>query len=52
MYFASAWKHLLKNLISLDFLLIEGYGQSALRKELRIVPFVERFEITTLRRSR
>ena len=30
---------------------MEGYLQGALRKELHIAPFVERFEITTLGKS-
>ena len=31
------------------FLLIEGYEVGALRKELIIGPFIERFQIATLR---
>ena len=45
---ASTWNKLLKYCISVDFLLIKGYLQSALRKELRIVLFVERFKTTAL----
>ena len=30
---------------------MEGYVQGALRKELHIAPFVERFKITTLGKS-
>ena len=30
---------------------MEGYVQGALRKELHIAPFVERFKITILRKS-
>ena len=30
---------------------MEGYVQVALRKELHIAPFVERFKATTLRKS-
>ena len=51
MHFASTWNHLQKHCISAEFLLVEGYLQGALRKELRIAPFVERFQITTLGRS-
>ena len=51
MNFASTWKNLLKNWISVDFFLVEGYGQAALQKELRIAPFVERFKVTTQGRS-
>ena len=41
----------LKHWISVEFLLIENYLQGALRKELRIAPFVERFKKTALGRS-
>ena len=51
MNFACTWKNLLKYCISVDFLLIEGYAQGALRKELHIAPFVEHFKIATLGRS-
>ena len=51
MNFASAWNNLLKHWISVDFFLVEGYGQCALRKELHIAPFVESFQIATLKRS-
>ena len=51
MNFASTWNNLLKHWISVDFFLVEGYGQGALRKEQHIAPFVERFKITTLNRS-
>ena len=43
MNFVSTWNKLLKHCIFVDFLLLEGYAQGALRKELHIVPFVERF---------
>ena len=49
--FASTWNNLLKHCISNEFLLMEGYVQAALRKELRIAPFVERFKTTTLGKS-
>ena len=49
--FASTWNNLLKYCMSLDFLLTEGYAQGALRKELRISPFVEHFKIASLERS-
>ena len=48
MAFASTWNNLLKHWISVDFFLVESYGQGALRKELGIAPFVERFDIATL----
>ena len=51
MNFASTWKKLLKHCISANFLLIEGYVQAALRKNLRIAPFEERFKRATLGRS-
>ena len=37
--------------MSIDFFLAEGYGQGALRKELHIAPFEERFKTATLGRS-
>ena len=51
MTFASSWNNLFKHWISSEFLLMEGYVQGALRKDLRIVPFVERFKRTTLGKS-
>ena len=39
MDFTSTLKKLLKHCISAEFLLVEGYLQGALRKELRIAPF-------------
>ena len=51
MNFASTWNNLLKYCIFFEFLLIEGYVQGALRKELHVSPFVERFKIATLGRS-
>ena len=51
MNFASIWNNLLKHWISVDFFLAEGYGQGTLRKDLRIAPFVEHFDIATLRKS-
>ena len=51
MSFASICNNLLKYCISVDFLLIEGYVQGPLRKELHIVLFVELFKIATLGRS-
>ena len=41
----------LKNSISSDVLLMEGYAQGALRKGLLIDPFVECFEIATSEKS-
>ena len=52
MNFASTWNNLLKYCISVNFLLIEDYAQGFLRKELHIVPLVERFKIATLGRFR
>ena len=44
------WINWLKHWISSKFLLIQSYLQGALRKKLRIAPFVERFKIATLGR--
>ena len=44
----STWNNLLKYRISAKFLLMEGYAQVALGKELFIAPFGERFKTTTL----
>ena len=51
MNFVSTWNNLRKYCISVNFLLIEGYVQGALRKELRIAPSVEFFKTPTLGRS-
>ena len=51
MNFASTWISLLEHWISVDLFQVEDYGQGALRKELCIAPFVERFKVTTLGRS-
>ena len=51
MDFASTWNNLLKHWISVDFVLVEGYGQGALRQDLRIAPFVEHFKASSLGRS-
>ena len=51
MNFASTWNKLFKLCVSVNFLLMEVYVQGALRKELRIAPFVERFKVATLGRS-
>ena len=48
---ASTWHTLLKHYLSVEFLLVEGYLQGVLRKELHIAPFVELFKTATLRRS-
>ena len=42
--FASTWNNLHKHCISNEFLLVEGYVQGAIRTELHIAPFVERFK--------
>ena len=51
MSFDSTWNKLFKHGISVDFLLMEVYVQGALRKELHIATFVERFKTATLGRS-
>ena len=51
MNFASTWIKLFKYCISVDFLVVEGYVQGALGKELFIDPFIERFKTATLGRS-
>ena len=51
MHFASTWNHLQKYCISVEFLLVEGYLQGALQKELHIASLVECFNIATLGRS-
>ena len=51
MNFASTWNKLLKYCISAKFLLMEGYVQGALRKEMHIAPFVERFKTVALGNS-
>ena len=40
MTFASTWENLLKHCISAKFLLMGGYEQGALLKELHIDPFL------------
>ena len=40
-----------KHCIFAEFLLVEGYAQGALRKELDIALLVERFKTTTLGKS-
>ena len=49
--FASTWNSILKHCISAKFLLMEGYAQGAIRKELHIAPFGEHFKTTTLGKS-
>ena len=51
MHFASTWNHLQKHYISAEFLLVEGYLQGALRKELCIAPFIEHFKTASLGKS-
>ena len=51
MNFVSTWNNLLKPYISNEFLLMEGYVQGGLRKELHIAPFVERLKTTILGKS-
>ena len=45
------YRNLLKNFIFADFLLLEDYEQSALRKEPVIATFIEQFKIASLRKS-
>ena len=49
--FASTWNNLLKHFISAEFGLMKDYVQGALRKEVHIDSFVERFKTATLGRS-
>ena len=49
-HFASTWINLLDHCISAEFLLMEGYVQGALRRELLITSFVECSKATTLGR--
>ena len=51
MTFASTLNKLLKHCISAYFRVMEDYVQGALRKELHIALFVERFKTATLGRS-
>ena len=51
MNFSSTLNKLFKHCISVDFLLMEVYVQGALRNELHIAPFIERFKTATLGRS-
>ena len=51
MHFASTWKHLQKHCISVERLLVEGYLQGALRKELHNFPFVKLLKTASLGRS-
>ena len=48
MNFATTWKKLLKHCIPAKCLTVEDYVQCALRKELHITPFVERFKNVSL----
>ena len=48
---ASTSNKLFKHCSSVEFLLLECYVQAALRKELFIAPFVERFKTATFQRS-
>ena len=51
MNFATTWKKLLKHCIPAKCLTVVAYVQGALREELRIIPFVERFKIVSLWKS-
>ena len=46
--FVSTWNKLVKHGIYPEILLMEVYAQVAVRKELFIAPFAERFKTTTL----
>ena len=45
--FVTTWKNLLKICISPEFLLIKGYVQGTLWKELNIAPYIDLFKTTT-----
>ena len=45
---AIIWKNLLEHCISVEYLLMNGYLQGALRREVLVAPFLEHFNITTL----
>ena len=49
--FASTCNNSLKHCISAEFMLMEGYEHGALRNELHIATFVERFKTATLGKS-
>ena len=51
MNFINVYSNLLNHLVFVHFLLIEGYEQGALRKELIFATFVEQFKTATLRKS-
>ena len=51
MNFASTWIKLFQHWISVEFLLMEGYVQGALRKELLMAPSIKCFKTATLGRS-
>ena len=50
MNFASTWNKLFKPCFSVEFLLVDGYAQGALRKELFNAAFMEHFKTATLER--
>ena len=51
MNFANTWHQLLQHCISVEFLLLGGYVQGALEKELHVAPFVERSKTAASGRS-
>ena len=51
MTFASAWNKSLKHYISAEILLMQGYAQGALRNELLMATFIERFKTAALEKS-
>ena len=51
MNFASTWNKLFRHCICVEFLLVEGYVQGAVRKEMFIASFKVSFKNATLVRS-
>ena len=51
MNFVSTWNKLFRHCISVEFLLVEGYVQGAVRKEMFIASFTVSFKNATLARS-
>ena len=50
MSFASTWNKLFRHCISVEFLLVEGHVQGAVRKEMFIASFIVSFKNATLAR--
>ena len=51
MNFAGTWNKLFRHCISVEFLLVEGYVQGAVRKEMFIASFIVSFKNATLATS-